>query len=469
MNKKRILMSLSISFFVEIINKISPLFILYLAKTRLGIERFGYSQFAVNLIEAAIPFIVFGYTIVGSKEVARLKEQPDKLGSMLSSMMVLRLVHALLTTAGLAFVCGAFSQYQPYLKLVMMLSFILIASAFEMTHVLIAYQKIHLVNAALGFIKLLTLFAMYKFVNDSEDANLYAILSVATNAVVAFVSMFLGLRLIKLHPPQWHWMRELFRKGCHFALIYIGLNLLDRYDVILAEWFSGTVGAGLYAGPARISQSINSIIVASSLIFLSELVGLKNHDKMSEHVSLSLAGASLLLMPVCAGVWFVDASLISLIFGQEYVGVARVLSILVQAVGIQSVITILGFQVLALKDETRKFALYVFAGLMLGVAVAFALVSHYALYGIAIGAVAAKFLSAFLVAQEARKSLMSFPWRWILRTVFATVCMVLVLFFSKLTYAPVLILIGGLTYTSAIALLFREEIQRWMFKWKASR
>lgn len=462
MHKKRIAISLCISLLVEFINKVSPLFVLYLAKTRLGLERFGYSQFAVNLLETAIAFVMFGYVIIASKEVVNLQEKPKELGSMLSSLVVLKLIHALLTIAGLALLCISVPQYEIYFKLVMILSFILLATAFEMTSVLIAHQKIHLVNACLGFTKIVSLLAIYKLVNNSEDANLYAILSLGTNSVVSIFTFYIGSKLVRLHKPSLFWMKQLFRKGCHFALIYIGLNLLDRFDVFLAEWFYGVKGAALYVGPARVSQSLNSVVIASSLVLLSELVALKDKDQITEHVSLSMIGASFFLMPICFGVWFVDKTVISLIFGEEYIEHAKLLSFLVLAVAAHSIITILGFQVLALKDQIRKFTVSLLIGFGVGIASALLLLNHYQLYGIAVGVVLAKIVAAIGVAREARKSLSEIPWKWILRPVYAGTLMMLVLAAAQLSFALYIILLGAAVYVGTLCFLCRSEIRRLM-------
>lgn len=459
MNKKRITTSLLLTFLVEVINKLAPFFVLYLAKTRLGTERFGYSQFAINLMETAIPFVVFSYVIVGSKEVNRLRDDPVKLGSMLSSMIMLRSLHAFMTIAALAFICGYFPQYQPYFKLVLILSFVLVANAFEMTHVLIATQRFHFVNLSLGLTKIFSLYLIYRAVHSPEDADLYAILSLGTNAIVCFISMVIALRYVRLYPPQWVFILDLFRKGSYLAVIYIGLNLLDRYDVFLVERFSGTVGAALYIGPARISQSLHGIIASGSLIFLSELIGLNSRDKITAHVGVSVLFGSIFLIPVCVGIWFVDKAVITFIFGDDYASTARLLSLLVLAAGAQGFLTIFGFQVLALKDEIRKFGTFIFMGLFVGIVSACVLVPYCGLYGVAMAALGAKLLSAILVTREAQKFLGEFHWRWIMKPIFAAICMGLVLFFLNPNLKPIfIILIAAGVYGAVLSLSTRREI-----------
>ncbi|MGE0171169.1 MAG: oligosaccharide flippase family protein [Oligoflexales bacterium] len=458
MNKKRMTISLLSSLFVETINKLSPILVLHLAQMRLGTEQFGYSQFAITIMETAIPFVISGYLIVGAKEVTRLKDDPDTLGSMLSSMMILRLGHALITFLALVSMCLILPQYHSYLSIVLTLSFILVGSALEMTHVLIAHQKVHSVNLALGVTKIASLYLIYRFITDPGDANLYAILGMATNGIVCLVTIFLALKLVKLRLPKFAIMRDLFMKGSQFALIYIGLNLLDRYDVFLAKNFFGAIGAAHYMGPARISQSLHSIVAASGIVFLSELMNVTDKERFTAHIKVALLGIGFLVIPACAGIWFLDKWIMTLIFGEDYAGVARLLSVLVLAAGMQSLITIFGFQVLTLKDETKKFAAYLFAGILVGIVFSYVLAPKYALYGIGIAAVAAKITSALLVSKKACSYLNALPWANLGKTLFAASVMAGVLAYFQLSNPISIVLVATLTYGVTFSIVAKRDL-----------
>lgn len=459
MHKKRIAKSLIISVAVEAINKISPILVLYVVSVKLGVERFGFAQFSITLIEAAIPFIVFGYLIVGSKDIARLKSQPEKLGVLISSIMSLKFLHALIATVVLVGLCTVVADYRAYLPMVGMLSFILWASAFELSNVLLATQKIYLINVVLGITKLFSLLAIYQLVQSPKDAPLYAVLHLSSNAVVCIASIVIALQNTRLHAPQWSVMKDIFIRASPFALVYLLLNFLDRFDIFFAEYMFGNIGAGLYSSAARISQSLHSLIAASSVIFISELIGIEDRHKFSEHIRFSVLGMSLVLFPICVGIWFVDQDLMSMIFGSAYLNVARLLSVLVLVAGLQSMVTVFGFQILMLKNETRIFSIYLLLSLVLGFGLSLILAPHLGLLGIGLACVMAKSVLVFFVVRRARTHLSISPWYGWFKITFASFAMGLGLYLLKLDSALLRILIGGVIYGLTLSLSSQKEIK----------
>ena len=106
MNKERIVRTVAFAIVVEFINKIFPLFIVFYVIRNLGKAAFGYAQFGIAMMEISLPFIILGYNVFGSIQVGKFRDQPERLGDVIGSIMSLKVIHGLVVLAVLALKIG---------------------------------------------------------------------------------------------------------------------------------------------------------------------------------------------------------------------------------------------------------------------------------------------------------------------------------------------------------------------------
>ena len=226
---------------------------MHVAQSRLGIEQFGYALFGITVIELVLPIITFGYnqyaTIAGGKD-------PGLLSKLMSSVFLLKLIHFLVLLGFLLAFFRFVSAYQIYFPLIASVSFILVFAVIETLWVQSASQSVAVSNVFVGLSRIVSLILILIFIKNSQDAILFAILSLVGNALVNVLSAVYSLRKFGLRLPDWQSMRHIFQKSQPYSVIVLLTILSERMDIFFAEHYGGLVGAGYYAGCARIGHSL---------------------------------------------------------------------------------------------------------------------------------------------------------------------------------------------------------------------
>ena len=430
--KRRIITTLGSGVVVEILNKIAPLLIIFLAQSKLGLESFGYALFGISVMEVAVAWVNFGYSNYGIIEV---QKGPKVLASVFPSVVILKSLHFLIVTLVLGFVFYLTPGYRQYFLLILSLSAVNFATVLDSVWVYAARQKLSTANLLLGGSRLLSLVLIVVFVQKPEDALLFAVLTMMAPAVFGLLTFGFTYQKALANLPSVSDVARVFKGALPFAGAVIVSILLDRLDVVYAESLGGAAGAGIYAGCVRIAHSLTQTANAILSTFFSEAVttlGARREDRYL-HISLSFWTLMMLLSPALFGVWFVGEELLYLLFGSAFAGAGNILGILIGGVCVSLVFNTFGQQVLMIEGRVRVYN-YALLLSLLGASV-FAYIGGKlgGFVGIAVGMLCGKLLGCSLVLWAARRFLPQLPWQEALLTLLPGLGMASFLFVFKVT------------------------------------
>lgn len=402
MHFRRLSLSIFLTVVVEIFNKIYPLIIFRFVIDRIGYESFGIAQFGISLVELSVPFITFGYHDYASIRVGQSKERGEEIRQVFTHTLLLKLLHALcliLVLVGLFSFDFGFERYQ---TLVLALSFTIVGNALDASWMNIGLQKIPLMSAIIVLSKVVSLLGIVFFINNSNDAILYAVLHCLANTLVNLATFGVFVRRYPLvKPKSFARIKAAFKQTLPFASIAILNILFIRIDWIMVQSLFADMGTGYYAGPVRINNAVYSFLTAIGMVFFSEALLCKDKEQVSQHYHSALFVLSFLLVPFLAFCLFFEKGILSLLLGevqdQQY-GL-----LFIQAAGnIGAVgITLYGLQILATKGETKKIILALSLGLLVSVVLFFIFkntVILRTLWGISFAMLSGKIISAFILA-----------------------------------------------------------------------
>ncbi|NBQ53283.1 MAG: hypothetical protein EBU49_06865, partial [Proteobacteria bacterium] len=385
----------------ETVNKVAPLLTMHFAASRLGAAGFGVSQFALWLLEWGIILVAFGYPQaipVALRRAENLQEKKELAGALVLN----RLVLAACAGVALLVVVRSNPDYGIYWPAVASSLFILLLSAFDMSGVLIAVQRVSTYSMMMIGAKLASLGAVWMLIQSTRDINLYVLITNAANGLICVGSFLLAWNFLGLSRPSISQMRKMFRLSLPFAISAFALVLVERFDLYLIERSVGPLGAGWYSGPTKLMQSFIPLIASVSTVFYSEMVGIHDADSMKKHLRFSLLSVMLFIMPLIVGTWFTGEKILKLIFGAGFESQGHTLSILVLNSLAQAVILVIGFQTLGLRHRMRPVYSALFIGLLAGVIFGPTLVENFGYMGAAAASVGSRWVAAGIILLTAR-------------------------------------------------------------------
>ncbi len=284
----------------EVVNRALPLVVLAHAARSLGNASFGRSQFVLNLLETAIPCVVFGYTYLGIlASAAAARDTPEARRLAYARLCVLRLIHAVITiaigTALLASVPGYREAWLPFLAF----SPALLLTALDASYLFIADGQSGRLTRATTASKIVFFALALLFISDPSHAWRFVACMIAVNAATIVYGLSIarseGLRgNARDWMTAWKnaldavegfaWMKAAFP----FALVLMLLPLFERGDVFAVERLLDADASGRYQALAKLSQSALGVVSALMIPFLSEFVNVTDEARDKRLFQLSL-------------------------------------------------------------------------------------------------------------------------------------------------------------------------------------
>lgn len=299
---------------------------IYIAQSRLGLEKLGFAQYLLFLLDLVVPFVVWGYYGVGVHELASPKVTHEKKREVFSAILILRLIHASLAVLMLLFAVNFYSGWAAYRWAVTYLCFLSLLSAFSCSHIFVATQRTAL-QAKIGILsKFFVFVALILLVSDSDDAILYAGLVYAIGPIINLRSLVIMVREYSLLRVPWPELKRIFIQAIPFSAPVLTGFLCERVDLIVIESHFDWSDLGGYSGPMKINQSLISFGTMLVFVFQSEVMGAVESKKIKKLTSLCFLILLYIFCPLVVGVWFVDEDLIRVLLGQNFAGYGRVWS-----------------------------------------------------------------------------------------------------------------------------------------------
>ncbi len=455
-NRRRISVAIVSGFFLELVNKISPLFILHHAEKTLGLQNFGLAQYQLACLEALQPLVTYGFINYAIQAVSQA--QGDGFASRREVVAHTLLLKAVLATLVL-FTYG-FSKfwltgdYQSFY----LLAVVLFATVIDSFWLLIVDHRLAQASLAAGVLRLINLGLIFFLVNSPSDMLLFVLLSLLPNLLLAIGSGIYAL--FRARPRQWQFAtcRAILIKSTPFALVTLVSTLFDRLDIFAMRNFFDLTLAGAYAGPQKIIQSVALMVGALAAPFYAEVVHLTDKASIYSHVKLSIWVMMVVVAPLVFGTYFVEQEVLQVVFTNLAGMLPHTLAILAVSMIGSVLLATFGLQVLLGKGAPWA----VFKALLIGLAVTSLIVvlavSTKVLWLVPFAMVFGKILSGMMCVFSARSYLSSLPVAAFVKPCIAGFAMaVALLLLPKLSLLATL-LTGGFVYFLTLYGVSQQEV-----------
>jgi O-antigen/teichoic acid export membrane protein len=419
---------------------------------QLGPVGFGTVGFAIALASYFRLVATGGSDSMATREVAR---RPDDAATIAASVILVRLVFALLAVAGTAIIAWLIDK-SPTTKLVIALSslsFLNLAINTSWAYKGLERNRPVAVSMVLG--QAIFVILVLLLVHGPDD--------VALVPVAQFVGEFLSVSLLaalilRVGAVKWHFTEGLrvLRSSGNLLASKILRTLIFNFDVLLLGFLLDEKQVGLYVAPYRFCFVLLAIAIAIHASYLPAFVRArgKEPDTLAEVTNRAMAFSAAVGAPLVVGGMVVARPLVSALFGPEYVGGATAFRLLILSIGL---IFLHGHlhSVLLVLDRTSTELRIVAVATAANIVLNLLLIPVWGIAGAAANTVAAEGLILLLMAIVARRKGGHFHAGAICRPVLAAAMMGAVLLGLRTSDRLVVSLaLGSVIYVVAL-LLFR--------------
>lgn len=252
----------------------------YLVRT-IGIENFGLVNFALSLGLYFAAIIQFGFGITATREIAKHRDDPNKLAKIYSVTLSASVILALISAILFSLIVLSVEKFNAYLSLYLFtLAFVVFQSLFPIWFFQGMEKMKYITFLSLGT-SLIYLVSLFLFIKHEEDFFLVPLLQ-AIAAMITFVLAIVVIHKqfkISFKTPQWVEIKITYQEGRHAFIVQLAPNLYNNSAVFLLGLFTNNTVVGLYTAATKVIEvlmSFGTILTSTFLPYLSRTLNKHN-------------------------------------------------------------------------------------------------------------------------------------------------------------------------------------------------
>ncbi|GAA4298968.1 oligosaccharide flippase family protein [Nibribacter koreensis] len=386
--RKRLLQNFVSLSVLQGLNYLLPLLVMPVLMQALGVATFGLLSYAQAFIQYFIIVIDYGFDLSGTQQIARHREEPEKLKEIVTHILALKLlffVSSFLVLLGLVTWVPVFQEN----RLLFLVSFgvalgqLLMPIWFFQGMERMKYVTIvHLISKAIyaGLIFLV--------VRQPQDILWVPILQASGIVVAGGVSLTLLWREFGMRPTgvTLSGLKYQLGQGWFVFISNVSISAYTISNTFFLGLLAGPVAAGYYSGAEKIVRAVQGLFIPVSQTlfpYLSKLM----HESPERMIGLlrtlarwTFLGAALVSFIIAvAAPW-----LVKLVMGEEFLPVVPVLRILAGLPLLVCLSNVFGIQAMLNLGYRRQFFYILFTGSVLNIAAVPFVAEHFKYTGVAL-------------------------------------------------------------------------------------
>ncbi|OHD62752.1 MAG: hypothetical protein A2096_15980 [Spirochaetes bacterium GWF1_41_5] len=374
------------------LNIIFPLLSFPYASRLLGPEGIGSVGFAQSLVNNFIFIACLGIPLYGTREIARVKNDPEQLNRTFSELLLVNICAMLL--AFLCYTVLIFMVPRFYEKRVLyfVFAFSLVSSVWSYDWLFRGMENFRFIAGRTAVIKLLSLALLFILVKKPGDYIRYALITVFSQSAANLLNFFAGRKIVRFTFNNLSVYRHL---KFIFISFFMGITvkLYGEMDKIMTGLISGEKYVGYYSlaeKAIRLQIAAASSFSAVLLPRMSYFSSMGMADDFSRLIDKSVKFMLLSLLPLAVFTGIFSDQIAILLGGSGFFPAALTLRILSGMLFFSGFANLTGLQVLYASGREKHYLISVAAGMIMALALNFLLIPRYQQNGAALGTLAAE-------------------------------------------------------------------------------
>ena len=359
----------------------------------LGDIGIGKIQFCRAIITYFIMFATLGMNYYGTREAAKLRDDPPALSKFVREML---LINGVTTTAaygllGLAmFLVPKLHAYTVILCIYSLMIFLQVMSMEWLFQAEEDYRYIALRTVAF---QVLSLAAMFIFVRDRDDVVPYAVVNLMSNAGFYVVNFFCAGKYVRFSTVTDINVKKHLKPLFWLFAMEISIELYTVLDSTMLGFIKGDAAVGRYTAAIKINKLANSLITALCTVLIPRFayyVGRGEMEQVQKLMRKAYNYVFMLSVPAAVGLFVTSNEVIRIFSGSGFDTAAVTMRLLTPIVLVIPFSVATNIQAFVAMGKERLIMMSTLTGAVSNFCCNFFLIPRYAENGAAIGTVVAE-------------------------------------------------------------------------------
>jgi O-antigen/teichoic acid export membrane protein len=437
----------------------------------LGPENIGKINFIDYTAQFFILFATFGIPLYGAREIAKVRDQKEKLKQLTSELVSIHLWISILSVV--AFISFAFLRSNAFneKQLLFLAGFNILINAFSLDWLLQGLEDFAFFSKRSYVSKLLSVALIFLVVKTANDYVVYYLVLIASNALIIATDLLYAAKKkigISFSVNSLKHLKPL----TIFFLTTATMSLYTYFDTIILGIISGSLAVGFYTtGLKTIKLTQNFVNDLGGVLMprMSYLIQTNQRSEIERIIAKSLLYVLTISIPLGLFFYLMAPEIILVLAGKQFLSsviIVQLLSVLPLIIGLSNVF---GIQVLLPFGKENNVLLAVVTGSVLSIGLNVLLCPLYAEKGAAISCIVAEAAVTALMGILATKQIhFNLSFRAIATIILSSLLFIPIVWFLQQAFDNAIwkLIVGGLlcamVYLGTQLVLFSNAVLKEM-------
>ena len=299
----------------------------------------------------------FGIVVYGMREVARLKNEPEKKRKLVSELVLLHIISSSVTLVlyGIA-VFFIWNKIHDPRVLYFSLAYILV-NFFACEWYFLGMERFRYITFRSLLSRVLGLICIFLLIKQPSDYFIYYAIIASSAMLNSLWNNYLLFKEVPLSFNEIDWRRHIPKlRITYFISLVYGVTLI--LDNVLLRIVSTASAVGYYAFSVKIVRISTTLLSDPLQVFFPRIVSFlreNNHKQVQVMITRNLQLLILLSVAICVGLFLLSEPLVSIFLGEQFIPAMDNLKILAAFPFLKSYNHFLSKQVLISQNHERLY------------------------------------------------------------------------------------------------------------------
>lgn len=334
-----------------------------------------------------------GLNLYGNRQIAYVKNDPEKLNSTFWELVYLRIITMTITTIVYYIIFVGINTDSRLIFAIQGIN--LIATAFDISWYFMGLEQFKTTVNRNIIIKIIGLICIFKFVKNSDDIIIYIL--------ILTISQLLGQLIMWFYIPKYRSIRNIEKKQLKLHLKFafklfipqLAAQVYLLLDKIMLGIMIGESAVGLYENSQKIIRLAMPIVTSVGVVLLPRMASLYSEGKIEEfksYIYKAFSNMNFIAIPMTFGIIAIADDFKPWFFGDGFTGVELLIKVSSCIIIFGTWCNIIGFQVLVPMKKEREFTISVIVASILNFTLNLLLINRLGALGTSISSVLAELI-----------------------------------------------------------------------------
>ena len=369
-----------------------PLITVPYVSRMLGAENVGIYSYTYSIVYIFMLFGMLGINNYGSRTIARVRDEKDKLSRTFFSIYFLQLIINVIALVLYSIYVLVIAN--SYKSVYLIQTIFLISICFDINWFFFGLEKFKITVTRNLIIKILSVILVFILVKDKGDLNVYTFI-MSFSALLSQIFLLIILpKYVNLKKVKFKEIFSHFKEILYLFIPVLAFSIYKVMDKTMIGLFSSVTQVAYYEYAEKLMNIPTAVISALGTVMLPHMSYIMQNDKEKYKKTIfdSMKLVSKLSTIMCLGLILISSDAVKVLFGSEFEASSSILILLSTTILASSWANVIRTQFLIPLKKDKVYIRSTFVAAVVNLFLNIILIRKYAAVGACIGTIVSEFV-----------------------------------------------------------------------------